>query len=710
MNRLDNTLRLIVNLAVYKESVKCIKLTCDRLTWVSDPEPSAASPLMEIVRSDLLLVLNKEGGSLDALNKAITKTREAIQRHLSENCSIHSSIHLHVVVEEESEGAFNALSQRLKSKREPANLGKFASGLAHASIDFQWIEQTARNNAGTVSQDNFGLVTPEVFIHPGRSIDLEITSGVAVHCRQMRIYSGTTLLIRDAQPLTLGAESPTRVRLPGISVRQYGMLIGQNAKELRIELMMDGSKSPITVPKALPYTGLVLKQPPVSVFLDIGSSMSKIFFVIHKTAPDDTSLSKKTIAKELSEQLKSALSGSTEHVKVEPPQATSAFAETYGIPRIAKRALDQVSDNELGAYFANAITRLAERFYARENRLLADVYWSFPNTKSRNFEAISHEINERLNGVILGTVRLNAEAECLREAFSKVLHTLSQSALGSEKEVISAQEKNERSKQARSAAKAEWDAYKEKPLLARLWKTVTFQRPQDPTDLNFHKVDVPNLEPWQEDFLKLVCNETLSEFLVFDAGGYSLDVLGVFSNKNHAGISESFEAGSFRITEVLAGRLKDKNPGSAWDECIEHAENSKIEICEDPSAHEKHPFYKDCRKATETIYGQAVARILDKVAAQPSLRGFPVILTGGGSRNLFLHDLMSRELKQRNLDTIAVHSILLYSTLKRSVRSTTSEVQLFLAMASAFHPEEETPRMGSSTDILSGMSQIALKQ
>lgn len=713
MNRLENTLHLKVFLAVFKDSVKCTRLACDRLIWVSDPEPSNASPILEIVREKLLPVLDATSATRENVVEAISQTRDSIQRHFLQDFSIDCSFHLNFFLEEQNTGAVSALSERLKIGNDLSFLENHSSTSGRVGIELQPLEQTARNNAKTVTENDFELLTREAVIYPGKSIDLVISSGKAVQCRQVRIYAGETLVIRHVQPHTLGANTPTRIRIQGVPVHHYGMLSCMEPNELRVELLMSGSDQPIALLAPLRFTGISLKQPPVSVFLDVGSSMSKLLVVTHALPPEETTVEPNAITKELALQLNAAINGSADHVTVEPPQATPAFAELYGIPQTAKRILDQFSDSELAAHFANAISRLANRYYTREGRLLGDVYWSFPNTHSRDFSSITRQLNERLGGVILGTAHLRAEADSLRSAFAKVLNALSASARDKEGQVMSAMEENKKIEQVIQTTQKAWDAYLAEPWYSKLWITTksifsNSERPLDPASLQLSPVPVPALEPWQMDFLQLACDETLSEFLVFDAGGYSLDVLGLFSNEHFPGISESFDAGSSRITEVLARRLEEQNPGRPSEEYIEQAEDSKISICENPSDFERHPFHGDCLSATETIYGEVISRVLDQVASQTSRRGFPVILTGGGSRNRFLFELMNRELQRRGLNTIPVNSRMLYSTLKKTGLATTAEARLFLAMTSGFHLDEEMPRMGSSTDILGGMVQIAL--
>jgi len=58
---------------------------------------------------------------------------------------------------------------------------------------------------------------------------------------------------------------------------------------------------------------------------------------------------------------------------------------------------------------------------------------------------------------------------------------------------------------------------------------------------------------------------------------------------------------------------------------------------------------------------------------------------------------------------VPINSPLLYGTL-RTMESSSPEQTLFLCMASAFHPEEESPRMAPFTDILGGLAQLALKR
>jgi hypothetical protein len=353
---------------------------------------------------------------------------------------------------------------------------------------------------------------------------------------------------------------------------------------------------------------------------------------------------------------------------------------------------------------------LAERHYHRENRLISDVYWAFPNTRRRDFDKITEGINRHHGGAILGAARLVPESDCLRASFSGVLGALSKGAREAKGQQVRAKKKNKDIGKTLARFEEAWNAYEKQPWYLKFVDVVSGKRPHAPRPSEVSLVEVPLLQTWHREFMNLACDEALSDFIVFDAGGYSLDVFATFSGKSETLISKSFNAGSSLINEALIKEMKKSNPDRSKQEHKDKAEEVKRDVCGDPEKSRQHPLHEKCRSSTEKVYGKCIDEVLDRVAAIKGLKGFPLILTGGGSRNQFLHTMIRQKLNERALLAIPARSPLLYATLQNAGGTRSPEIHLFLCTASAFHPEESTPRLAPFTDILCGLAQLALKQ
>jgi hypothetical protein len=449
----------------------------------------------------------------------------------------------------------------------------------------------------------------------------------------------------------------------------------------------------------------------VSLFLDVGSAQTKFLSVAHQTAPDHTGIDQVALSSELKQLLISACNGDDSCVTLDPLVPTPDFREKFDLPFTTKERLDASSNAALVAHFSDSIARLAKHYYLHEKRLIANVFWAFPNTKKeeRNFAEMTQQINEALGGAILGKAEIKAEADCLRAEFSKTLRALSLSASSAEEKKRYLEKQQEEENRRRAEKAKEYADYEKSFFLVRWAKKILFLAPE-PVSYSQNNTPIPALEPWQYEFLKLNCDENLSQFVAFDAGGYSLDVFGSFANESNDDLSISFDAGSSRINDFIKEELRKSHPNRAEQELRETAEEIKLQVCGDSEMTKQHSFYVTCENATEEIYGNYLAQIVDQLPFDSQQKEFPVILTGGGAHNQFLCKLLEQKLIQKGFATIAITSPMLYSTLRQPGIEQSNPVKLFLCMASAFHPEWEKPHMAPHTDILGGLAQLAITE
>ncbi|TSA34569.1 MAG: hypothetical protein D4R65_06035, partial [Verrucomicrobiaceae bacterium] len=348
-------------------------------------------------------------------------------------------------------------------------------------------------------------------------------------------------------------------------------------------------------------------------------------------------------------------------------------------------------------------------FYEKENRLLAEVHWAFPNTKHRDFHHIAEMVNNDLGGAILGRVCLQPESRCLRAEFAKPLNSLATAASAAVDEVTTKEQKNRETGEAMERIRQAHDSYTKRSALTRAFLFVTGQRPIAPEESGLSYCDVPSLLDWHDVFSRLECDPALSDFLVFDAGGYTLDVYGTFAGGEV--VSQSFDdAGSTRLNEKLIYEERKLNPDLSSEEYEGKAERQKLQICGNPDSNEGHPFYHPLKTATHDIYAKHIKDILTQAKNQSEGKGFPIILTGGGGNNLFLRDLIKNRLARLKLKTVPINSPMLYKNLRQTGIASTTDLKLFLDMASGFNIEAEEPYLAPSTDVLGGLVQLVFEQ
>lgn len=705
MSSLSNTLSLKVFLAVYSGHVTTIRLECDRLPWVSEAGASSAGALKVIVDE----VMSDPGNDLEAAMNAISEMIKKMQKHFEQEFSIFCSLHLYFILEEQEENAIENLALRLQITDDDPLLDVISRASSPFSFELKPLDQVFQQNGSLVTHENFELRSEILTIAPGKPIHFELRNKEPVRCTEVFLTLGNTELLRYKSLWRMEANALTTIQLPGIPAAMLRHFLQSEVSPVMIHLVLDGASEALCLDGSLPHAPVILRKSPVSLFLDVGSAQTKFLIVAHQTAADHTAIDEGSLSDELRNLLIAAAGGDDSCVTLDPPMLTTDFREKFDLPPTTKQKLDKSSNAVLVEHFSDSIARLAKHNYLHEQRLIANVFWAFPNTKNkkRDFAVITQHINKNLGGAILGNATITAEADCLRAEFSRTLHALSLSASSAEERKRYSEQKQAAENHRRAEQAKAYEEHQKEFFLLRWAKKLLWIAPE-PVSGRQDNTPIPQLEPWQNEFLKLTCDENLSQFVAFDAGGYSLDVFGSFANHSSCDLSVSFDAGSSRINDYIIKELKQNHPNRPEQELRGRAEEIKLEVCGDPEKKQQHAFYSICKNATDDVYGKYLSQIVDQLAAGSQQKSFPVILTGGGGHNQFLCKLLEQKLIEKGFCTIAITSPMLYSTLRNLEVANQKEIKLFLCMASAFHPELDQPQMAPHTDILGGLAQLAI--
>lgn len=709
-NKLDNTLDLSAAFAVYGGHVDLLRIESHRLLWVAEAGPSAGLPLRLILQNHVVPLLNNQGTSLEEVSQAIRQASMEIRIHLERELGVFCDMRLNFVLEEQEKEAFTKFAERMQIENAEQTIQSLRTSCELGRVDFVDIKEISKSKASEIAENNFELQNLEINVQPGSEVCFVLHSKEPVICREFQLFCREHQVLRHQMPVHFDADSRRTIRLPGVPVAMYRHLLWEQDGELSVHLVLEGRKEACVLPQRLHHQRLEIKKLPVSLFLDVGSAFSK-FMVVEITADlTETAIDQSDLTMRLQSALQSGLDGSADGISLEEPQVTQIFTDNYGLSHAPKKILDEYEDERLAGHFAGSISGLAARFYKRENRLISDVYWAFPNTKGRDFVKISEAVNRALGGTTMGTVTIVPEADCLRSEFAGVLNALAGAAKEATRNKAVAETQNKQTEEAKDRIRKAWQGYHSRPWYEKAWIKVTGGKPTDPSHSGLSYMPIPSLEDWQSEFSRLECDALLSDFLVFDAGGYSLDVYGTFSGDANEIISQSFKAGSAKINSILTAQLRKDNSGRSADDYFVAAEEAKLTVCSDLSKNVGHALFPLCQTATKKVYEKPIQTILAQIKRRCVGKGFPIILTGGGSRNEFLRRLLEAKLISMEINTVSINSPILYRTMRLAASAESTELKLFLCMASAFNPTEDFPRMAPTTDILGGLAQYAYKE
>lgn len=702
VSRLSNTLDFHLRFSVAHDRVELAALECERLPWVADPELM----LRTVAAGEMLPSLDAASATREGFCSAIRNTSEKLRSLLEEEYGICCEVHLHLLFEEQCMEAMAPLLAKLAGDDESAPLDSAGLPPQVGRMLVKKVRGVALENAQKALADDLEIADEELELLPGRSFALSIKAKKPLICTDIRLLSGGHEVARSSTTMQLEAGEPRSATFSGISAKNIQRLAQSGSSALSVRVRLEGREKAMALPAKVHHRELIAPGELVSLFLDVGSTTSKYLEVDAKADTTNEATVAGPPVERLSDGLRRACNGG-KNAHVGADEVTEAFIVSRGLPQLTKALLDSHTDQELAGYFVEAIRGQATQYYRRENRLIADLYWAFPDTRGRSFAQIDELVNRRLEGAILGRAYIVPEAKCLRAQFRGALDELARGAKLAAVAVETGKKKKLDDESRQRLIHNAWKTFQDAPWYRRIWRTITHDAPLDPQRYAPSNEEIPTLEQWHEEFLQLEIDAGLSDFLVIDAGGYSLDVYGSFSKQHGFEIARSFPAGGAVINaRIIENMEPSKREAADEKELWQEAKDIKHRVCSAPQ--EEDYYYEVCKKATEEIYGASIESVFCEISSLGGFKGFPIIMTGGGSQNQFLRRLVLERMENAGLAMVPVNTPQLYGTLKGAQMDLTAEVELFLCMASAFHPEDDIPRLAPFTDIVGGLAQMAL--
>lgn len=703
---ISNRLDLTIVLGVLHDEVRLNGMQSEELPWLADDgDPYTIQPRC-IVESALLPLVNRTS----RLGKQLaTKTKilaGELSAHLEEVLEINCNFRLHLLLEELESGALEALRKRLKIKDASRILDSLESV---GSLDWKESPEVSEEKASQV--DLLEVLQLLDFAHegsPGSTVSLSFHSdhSFPLWAETITLRHQGKQVLKHASRKELPPGKSTVISLPAIPVRHYGPML-DSGEALDLEVHFRGVSDPVMIESALNLSLPPLESPPASFFFDMGSVQCKQMVVSLAAAPTATNHPLGYWSKATCHRLEDSKAAAS-CFWLPAPLPSQVVIEHFELPEIRKEEIDGYDDRQLAAHFARAIQLIARSHCARQKGLIGDFYWAFPNVRKRNFKLINRELKKLVGASILGQAIVAAESDCLRSQFAKPLNGLSSEAKAAFSNVKKSKRKKKELEAQLRAATSAWNAYESKGFLGRAWDTITGARPPAPDGSKLSAHQVPSLQEWHEKFKSIACDESLSDYLVFDAGGYTLDVYGSIQGQSgRKTFSQSYKAGSNRITEAIQKKLAEERGQTLEEIGLEEAETLKVLYCGEEMECDV-VLGRLCRDTSREVYAGPIEEVTEWLHENRFTRGIPVILSGGGSRNRHFRVFLSEQLKEKGFGSVPIDSGLIYVTLGEASESESPDRLLFREIVSGFNLDDEIPRYSPLTDVIGGLAMISL--
>jgi len=443
-----------------------------------------------------------------------------------------------------------------------------------------------------------------------------------------------------------------------------------------------------------------LKAPPLNLFIDMGSTRSKMAVIragncnpFNKNELiswidnlNEPNFAKKTIAS----------------ARFFNPTPTNDFLEYYGLPKIGKQALTQLNDDEIALWLGQAAERFGV-YYSEQKKVVANIYWSFPAVlfKSRDFNYISKKATEIASHGIIGHIHFVPEHEALKWRFEKTMQQIAKIGKYKKNERAKIIKKNLQTEKERNEKLTKYnnkkDEYKNKFFIKRLF----LSKPIKPDVSNYIQETVQNIETFYRNFMKINADQGLQEYIILDAGGFTLDVFGKISKKT---FGRSFEVGGDYLTQHIKEYLS-KSRGESIS--YKRAEAEKKELCESRSKVTKGETSEKCKEITWQIYENAVDEIVKwlKTTRETAFE-IPLLLTGGAMYNDFLRELIEDKFSKTNginIQFIAFDSVAISKIINKYPELKEQGLQRFYLTTSGFN----NLKLDIAYDVAAGLIEYA---
>ena len=528
---------------------------------------------------------------------------------------------------------------------------------------------------------------------------ITITSKRKLRLKEITLKEGNQTIVKTEMSQVLEDSTPQKIRLPALPVASYPLFTNadeESTLDVRLKFAGGGSvllKVPVQVPR--------LDREPAVLFIDLGSTTSKLANIRLRPFSDKVTtsfdfdtpigvaigrrLQKPDVAKSLATMFQ--------------PKATTAFTEKWNLPRYRKKKLVDEGEEALADWFGTAARRFATGL-AKKDRPVAKIYWSFPEVEDVKLKKLKHLVKVKASPWMLGTPEIMTEHESLRHRYERTLQLLAEAAEKRHVAKKKAEDKNRRVQKKRRDAENSYKQEKRKHEKKGVVRRFFSSEPEQPNLSKYKDALVPALEAWHKEFVTLSIDSGLNEFVIVDAGGYTLDIY--VKRKGQEAYGHSFEAGGEDLTRRIEQYLKTKQRSEG--DLFELAEHQKVELC---TARRQSKLGRKIKDWTEEIYGPAVDQGFKKglsLEKNQKLEGIPLILSGGGMRNPWLVKLL-----ERKLDTLGVQALKVNSeTLTEDITTFDLDeptLNRFQSVTYGFAPEKN--RLDLRFDIVGGLIERA---
>lgn len=301
------------------------------------------------------------------------------------------------------------------------------------------------------------------------------------------------------------------------------------------------------------------------------------------------------------------------------------FAVNYN-----KQTLAGMGPDNFAAWLTNAV-KCIDKNFIQKGWAITQIYWAFPRFQetvhSDFYDSISQQVSNRIKAIkIPGGLKLIPEDLALQGMFEDVLKKLSLLGEGEHKKVVS---ENQRRKDEHDRKVQE---YKNKWFLARWFS-------HNPENDSITKV---GLKDYYKQCLELGCQDGLKNFILLDAGGFTLDVYAKMDDQ--IVLAQSFKAGGNQITVQLLDKMR--SVPNYENSIISDAEREKIRIANGQNS----TFAKDLPQLTADCYSKAIDDIISTLKKKTHQgHGFVIICSGLAFNNPFLIKLIQEKIEKSKM-------------------------------------------------------------
>ena len=443
------------------------------------------------------------------------------------------------------------------------------------------------------------------------SIIIEFKSAVACVVEAVELHGGDKREeeypykhIEKYQNVLLPAHRPFGVKFPLLTSKEQQQFQMSESKNFTLKISFSGNNE---ISKTLEQFDLDNDQKrrmarQVELFMDMGSTNTK--FIVYDTEKKD--------------------------FHKEGPYPTQEFCQELAV-NYNKQTLAGMGPDNFAAWLTNTINGIDKKFI-QKGWAITQIHWAFPRfhetVHSNFYDTISQQVSNRIKKTIPYGLKLVPEDDALRGMFEDVLQKLSLLGAGEQKKVIS---ENQRRQQEHERKVQE---YKNKWFLVR-WIS------HNPENDRVIKV---GLRDYYKQCLELGCQNGLKNFVLLDAGGFTLDVYAKIDDQ--IVLAQSFKAGGNQITALLLDKMR--NIPNYENATISDAEREKIKIANGNNS----MFSNDLPQLTADCYSMAIDDIISALKKKVhNEQGIVIICSGLAFNNPFLIKLIQEKLSNAKMIT-----------------------------------------------------------